>query len=110
MSSGFSKLLDQLFRPGKRIEQRVTALRDVGLTVDLEHLAPNARVVEIDLGFGPENWLAPDGPVEIARPASVAGGTLLLDRGSLILAAGRPATTRLLRSRGIRPERIPTRL
>lgn len=103
MSSGLSRLVDQLVHPRKRVEQRIATLSDAGQTVDFERVAPNARVVEIDLGFGPESWIAPRGPVEITELAAVAGG-------ALILAAGRRATTRLLRSHGMKSERIPTRL
>lgn len=102
MASGLTMLFGRLFRPGRRVAARTAALRAAGATVDLERLPIGARTIEIDLGYGAEAWLAPSGPVEVTAQRAVAGGALVLTDDS-------PARPRLLRSRGLALERIPTR-
>jgi hypothetical protein len=96
-------ILEKLLAPGRREAKRIATLRAAGQTIDLDQLTPDARVVDIDIGFGREAWLAPPGAVSITDGRAIAGG-------ALILAAGKRAGPRSLRERGLTAERIVTRL
>jgi hypothetical protein len=96
-------ILQRLFAPGRRAEQRIATLRAARQTIELDDVPSGARVVEINLGYGAECWTSPPGPPSITDLRALAGG-------ALILAAGRRASAATVRERGHQPEHVPTRI
>lgn len=63
-------------------EQRLRQLKDSGHTVGLQELnpQPDEHILEIDLGYGREYWLAPMGLVQMQKhPIRLKDGRLVLD-------------------------------
>jgi hypothetical protein len=82
-------------------DQRLQRLKDDGFTVGVAEVCPEPgqRIVEINLGYGQEYWVAPLGLFQVnKRPRYIEGGRLILD-------GGRPlATDAPLQQRGLSPE------
>ena len=83
---------------------RLQELKNDGYTLDLSELSPSEdeHILEIDVGYGREYWLAPTGLVQVERkPRRVRGGRL-------ILTGERPLSEDSgLRERGLVPHHQP---
>lgn len=102
-----NSLLSWFARKGReRREMRRHEILRRGLTIELRDLRPDhpVRVVEIDLGLGPEFWLLLGEQIEVNEDL------MRIDQAQLIMDAQKPLrTSRPLIDRGIHPERVLVR-
>lgn len=87
-------------------QQRVLALSRAGRTVELDALSvgPGSRIIRIDLGYNDEFWIVPKGDLDYDQ-IGLMNGRLILSQEDIPLTSENP-----LRERGLRAEKIPTRL
>jgi hypothetical protein len=103
MSSGVGSLFERLLGSRRRID-RLARLRASGCTVQLAAVPAEARVIEIDLGFGYEVWLVQSGELRFTSDRAIAAAKLVVE-------GERPASSTIFfQTTGRRPDRVLTRL
>ena len=107
MSRGLPRLWKMLFAPEWRDPERTKTLSRHAMTIDLEKISgsENRRVIQVNIGFGPEFWLAGETRVSLALDGlGIVGGKLILQGGR------RLTNPEILQEHGLHFLKVATRI